>query len=211
MHILLTDVLTCPRCGPNFGLILLSDELNDRQVVRGHLGCPNCRQSYPIAAGVADLRQQSEHSVVPRSGSPAEDSERAYRLAALMGVTMANANLLIVDADGALPPQVGAILPQAHVIGCSADVAAESGGEGFVSRVLINGLLPFRNGSVRGAAYVGIFSHELAREAARVLMPLARLVVDCAGEEAGEVVRSLGFEVQLEQDKVVVAAAPGAG
>ena len=46
MHILLTDVVTCPRCGPEFGLILLADRFEERRVMQGRLGCPNCREEY---------------------------------------------------------------------------------------------------------------------------------------------------------------------
>lgn len=56
MQLLLTDRLTCPRCGPTFGLILLADRMSDRRVRDGRLGCPNCRDSFPIVDGFADLR-----------------------------------------------------------------------------------------------------------------------------------------------------------
>ena len=56
MHLLLTDRLTCPRCGPSFGLILLADRMNDRRVVDGVLGCPNCRDGFPVRDGFGDLR-----------------------------------------------------------------------------------------------------------------------------------------------------------
>ena len=56
MHLLLTDRLTCPRCGPEFGLILLADKLVDRVVHSGVLGCPNCRDAFQVEDGFADLR-----------------------------------------------------------------------------------------------------------------------------------------------------------
>lgn len=56
MHLLLTDRLTCPRCGPTFGLILLADRMDERRVVAGSLGCPNCRDRFRVADGFADLR-----------------------------------------------------------------------------------------------------------------------------------------------------------
>ena len=56
MHILLTDRLACPRCGPEFGLVLLAHEVRDRRVLEGDLGCPNCREAYPVREGFADLR-----------------------------------------------------------------------------------------------------------------------------------------------------------
>lgn len=51
MHLLLTDILSCPRCGPEFGLILLADRIEARRVLAGILGCANCRSKYPIREG----------------------------------------------------------------------------------------------------------------------------------------------------------------
>lgn len=53
---MLTDRLTCPRCGPTFGLILLAERMVDRRVRDGTLGCPNCRDAFPVVDGFADLR-----------------------------------------------------------------------------------------------------------------------------------------------------------
>jgi uncharacterized protein YbaR (Trm112 family) len=56
VNLLLTDRLACPRCGPGFGLILLADRLEQRRVHQGTLGCPNCRDSFTVRGGFADLR-----------------------------------------------------------------------------------------------------------------------------------------------------------
>ena len=60
MELSLTDLVTCPRCGPTYGLILIPDEVRERRVVSGLLGCPNCRERYGVEAGVADLRVTGE-------------------------------------------------------------------------------------------------------------------------------------------------------
>lgn len=73
MHILLTDILTCPRCGPEFGLVLLADRVEDRRVLEGRLGCPNCREQYPIVAGAVDARLPAERAT--DATSPAADSD----------------------------------------------------------------------------------------------------------------------------------------
>lgn len=62
MDVGLSDLLTCPRCGPGYGLVLLPYEASDRRVRTGVLGCANCRERYPVEEGVADLR-------VPRAGA----------------------------------------------------------------------------------------------------------------------------------------------
>ena len=56
MHIVLTDVLTCPRCGPSFPLILLANRVENRRVLDGVLGCANCREKYPVQDGLGKLR-----------------------------------------------------------------------------------------------------------------------------------------------------------
>ncbi|MEJ2678028.1 MAG: hypothetical protein P8174_03010, partial [Gemmatimonadota bacterium] len=92
MHILLTDILSCPRCGPEHGLVLMAERVEDRRVREGVLGCANCRERYAVHGGLVDLRvagqevlgRDSEAESVPDG---AEEPEEAVRLAALMGVT----------------------------------------------------------------------------------------------------------------------------
>src|SRR5690349_20672112 len=91
MHILLTDVLCCPRCGPAFGLILLADRIEDRRVLQGRLGCANFREQYPISKGVVDLSA----GAAGRS-TPAEAGiDAAVRIAALLGVERGPAYVLL--------------------------------------------------------------------------------------------------------------------
>lgn len=76
MHILLTDVLTCPNCGPEFGLILLADRVENRRVLEGTLGCANCRERYGIVEGFADLRPSDAHL---GAGSDSKDPGKVER------------------------------------------------------------------------------------------------------------------------------------
>lgn len=48
----LSEVFVCPRCRPDQGLVVLVDEIRDRRVVRGHLGCPECDARFPVEDGV---------------------------------------------------------------------------------------------------------------------------------------------------------------
>src|SRR5512133_2993550 len=96
MHILLTDLSTCPRCGPEYGLILLVEDIEDRRVVRGSLGCPNCRERYAITDGVGDFRLGEEVAL----GAPVA-AEAVVRLVALAGVTSPPGHLLLVGPAAA--------------------------------------------------------------------------------------------------------------
>jgi uncharacterized protein YbaR (Trm112 family) len=216
MHILLTDALTCPRCGPDFGLIVLAEGIEDRRVRGGHLGCPNCRSQYPIRDRVADLRPGGSPSVesspsaeAPRGGEG--DGDAAVRLAALMGLAGASGLALIAGPGARHAAAVSALVPELEVIAVSdsADGAGSAGAEAGVSRVLASGAgLPFRGG-LRAAALTGGADDARLREGLRVLAPGARLVVDPAPADAAERLRGLGAEVLLQEDGVVVARAPG--
>lgn len=220
MHILLTDALTCPRCGPDFGLILLAERTEERRVIRGHLGCPNCRSHFPIRDRVADLRlggsasPDSADSAAPARGGEG-DAEAGVRLAALMGLAGASGLALVAGPGARHASAVSALVPELELIAVPAsadsdaadspDPAAEAG----VSRVLASGAgLPFRGG-LRAAALTGGADDARLREALRVLAPGARLVVDPAPAGTADRLRGLGAEVLLDEDGVVVARAPG--
>ena len=210
MHILLTDALTCPRCGPGFGLILLADVLDERRVVRGHLGCPNCRSQYPIRDRVADLRS-GEVDASPSVGSAGDVSEShdaAMRLAALMGLAGASGLAVIAGPGARHAAAVSALVPELEVIAVT-ESAGDGGAEPGVSRVLASGAgLPFRGG-MRAVALTGGADDARLREGLRVLAPGGRLVVDPAPADAAERLRAMGAEVLLAEEGVAVARAPG--
>jgi len=66
MHIQLTDILTCPVCGPQHGLILRADRIVERRVRDGALGCPHCRRQYEIRGSAAFLVADETASGGPR-------------------------------------------------------------------------------------------------------------------------------------------------
>ncbi|HEX8210392.1 MAG TPA: Trm112 family protein [Longimicrobium sp.] len=202
MHILLTDILTCPRCGPELGLILLADRLEERRVVQGSLGCSNCREMYPIEDGTVDLR------VVGGAPTPAaaQDPDAAVRLAALLGLAGASGTVLVAGPGAELAPAIAALVPGLQVVAFTAHPIPEDGTPG-VSRVAGGPALPVRGGMLRGVALTG--AETPLAEAVRVLAPGTRLVLDPAPEGASEELRRLGAEVLLEQEGVVVAKKPG--
>lgn len=216
MHILLTDQLTCPRCGPAFSLILLADRLEERRVLEGELGCSNCRQSYRIERGIADLRFRGG-GTLRADAAPSADPERPFRTAALLGVTTTNSTLLVVQPGGGVAAAMAGFLPNIHLIQISGEApvdgeASAAGGETAVlSSIRSGSRLPLRGGSMAGVALLDIASPEIVLEAVRLLAPGARLLVDPAPPEIGGQLHELGLTVHLEQDGVAVAAAPGLG
>src|SRR4051794_6449637 len=117
MHILLTDLLTCPRCGPEFGLVLLAERVEERRVREGRLGCPNCREQYPVRAGVADLRLPGAPDADAAAvSSSAADADEAVRLAALLGLAEASGTVLLAGDAAAQAGAMAALLGQVEVV-----------------------------------------------------------------------------------------------
>jgi uncharacterized protein YbaR (Trm112 family) len=213
MHILLTDALTCPRCGPDFGLMVLADRMAERRVVEGRLGCANCRESYPVHDAAADLRfgggAEPASSAVP-GAREGDDAEAAVRLAALMGLSGASGMALVAGPGARHAAAVHALVPALEVIAAADRPEALPARAAGVSRIAAGpGRLPLRGGGLRGAALTGGADEELLREGLRVLVPGARLVVEPAPAETAERLRALGAEVLLDQAGAVVARAPG--
>ncbi len=207
MHILLTDLLTCPRCGPGFGLVVLAERLEDRRVREGRLGCANCRESYPIEEGVADLRY-------PPGAAPAAvearnpEGEEALRLAALLGGGEAAGTVLLLGVPGGTAAGVARLLPGTQVAASAGEGEARDDG---VSRARIGVRIPFRDRSLRGVALGAGADPTLLEEAVRTLAPGARLVWDPAPPGAAAELAGQGLGVLLEQDGVVVASLSPAG
>ena len=208
MHILLTDILTCPRCGPGFGLIVLANRIDNRQVIAGRLGCANCRSSYPIVEGVGDLRATSGVSL-GLSDAIGPLDERAIRTAALLGSAPPGAKTLLIEESASHAAEIASHFPEVHVVALSADVPIPAGAGDLLSPLATADQLPFRAEVFHGCAILGTPTEGLLSEALRVLAPGARIVVDARSEGTLEALRSAGAHILLDQDGVVVAATPG--
>lgn len=210
MHILLTDVLTCPRCGPEFGLILLADRIDDRRVTQGRLGCPNCREQYPVRDGVVDVRVAE---AAPDAGPVAADAEAgdeaAVRLAALLGLANAQGTVLVAGAGAALAGRLAALIPGLEVVAFTPEPGDLDAAPGVTRMAGSPARLPFRGGRLRGVALTGGADAAALAEALRVLQAGARLVVRNAPEGTADVLGRLGAQVILDQEGTVVARAVG--
>ena len=117
MHILLTDRLICPRCGPGFGLILIADRLENRRVIEGSLGCPNCRDRFPVEAGFGDLRPppRSTRDDAPELEPP--PSPPAMEVAALLGLTDGPGNVALIGDMAGHATALAGLVPGVEFIG----------------------------------------------------------------------------------------------
>lgn len=233
MYILLTDILSCPRCGPGFGLILLADRIESRRVLDGTLGCANCRTKYPIRDGVADLRsvecmdaqagcsapppttateaaasRESGHGAAGGAGDSAagrRDADAAFRWAALMGVTEGPGFLLVAGPATEVAGEIARLIEHIEVIALMEAPESVSPLPG-VSRIVVDRRLPFYSARLHGAALVGESAGALLEEAARVVGALGRIVLEPAPPDAETRVARAGMRVLARQDDTLVAA-----
>lgn len=210
MHVLLTDRLRCPRCGPEFGLILLADRAEDRRVIDGTLGCPNCRDQFQVRDGFADLRSPPRGPLpTGHAGGPEprpDDSGDAERLIALVGVAQGPGTLVLVGEPARHGAAFAARVEGIHVVAVDADLVRWPGGAG-VSRMAAAPGIPLFSRSIRGVAVDARLGATALREAARVAAPQARVVAVRADEAVTrEMFRDAGLEVMASEAGTVVAA-----
>ncbi|MGH7555939.1 MAG: hypothetical protein ACREMQ_23295 [Longimicrobiales bacterium] len=207
MHIQLTDILSCPRCGPEFGLILLADHIEERRVLAGTLGCASCQGKYVVRDGVADLRT-AEHAAIAAAGGVAEAedaAQRALRFAALMGVTEGPGVLLVIGPAAMLAPRIAEIVANVEVVAAGDAVSALPEQAG-VSRIVVGQRLPFYSKRIRGITLSGAAAGPLLEEAARAVGPLGRLVLEPAPDDAVERLTQQGLRIVAQQGDTIVAA-----
>ena len=215
MNVALSDLVTCPHCGPTYGLILLPYEVRDRRVVSGVLGCANCRERYPVEGGVADLRPPGGVTPAAEAQAEAEAQEAqapeaaeaaAVRLAALLDLAEGAGTVLLVGHSPVQAARVAALVDEVEVVVAEpAGDGAPGGGSSGVSRIRLEGGIPFRSGGLRGVALTGPAA-ALLEEGARAVGPGGRLVVDDAPSDARSRVEAAGLRVLVEEEGAVVAA-----
>lgn len=208
MHLLLTDRLVCPRCGPGFGLILLAERMLERRVHDGTLGCPNCRDAFTVRDGFADLRAPPRGELpAGRAGdAPADEAETvaADRLVALLGIHRGPGTVALVGEPARFAPLVAQAIDDVQVVAVDADSHVWPD-RPSVSRVAASPGLPFHSGMLRGAVVDASLGRALVFEGARVIAPKCRVVLTEASDEAHEVLEEAGLEILASEAGTVVA------
>ncbi len=218
MHILLTDRLTCPRCGPELGLILLAHHIRDRRVLEGQLGCANCRERFEIGEGVADLRWPPTDRAADVDVEAAEaaasrwtgDPEPVLRLAALLGITGGPGCVLLAGDAWVWARGLASLLGDIEWVtdAPGARVLAEVEG---VSRVVATpDRLPFFSGTFRGVVLERSDRPAVA-EAARLLGPRGRLVVLASEGDVRSPLEDAGLAILASDGSAIVAARESPG
>lgn len=213
MHLLLTDRMTCPRCGPEFGLILLAREVRERRIYHGDFGCSNCREQYPVEKGFGDLRTPPRSPLSPPSqeeweghgpGGPDQDADAGLRLAALMGITEGPGTLLLVGPAALQASAVARLVTGVEVVGLHPALQAMPQEEG-VSRMVSRPGIPFFSGTFLGVVYSGAFDERMLLESVRVTAPFGRIAVLDSTPDARAPLESQRLQILLEEKGVLVA------
>ncbi len=193
MNVLLVDYLACPRCGPAFGLVLVAREVEERRVRTGLLGCPNCRDEFPVEDGFGDLRPPPRSPLIDADGASAQPAtprragassrpatppcdgsqDIALQIAAGLGVTEGSGVIVVSESHVDATEALARLVPSVEV----AALGPAARGTAGVSPMAVSEALPFRTGVARGVALAASDATPSAAEAARILAPDARVLV----------------------------------
>ncbi len=183
MYVELIDALRCPRPHADSWLVAAVLETRDRCVVRGALGCPECRAEYRVHGGVAAFDQAPGPPAGARPGAaPAgaaldDPHGEALRLAALLGLTSPGG---LVAVAGAWDAAVDALVATADVRVLVVEPAAPYAAREPVGAVT-GAWLPVAAASLRGVALdEATAAPERLAAAAAALRPGGRLVAPAA-------------------------------
>ena len=227
MFIELTEVLDCPLCRNELGLVAFVDELQERRVLEGHLGCPECRAEYPIRGGGIDLSgledgsdPSDESGVSPSDessagpGGPAPtvgcNDERAMQVAALLGVReRAGARLLVDESLAACAPAMVGWGERIEILTLVPVLASEGpfGSGPGVTPVAgaTHARWPIRPHALRGVALLG-GSPDRLREAERVLTRGGRLAVLEPAPDVLDAINDCDFEILAVEARALAGA-----
>ena len=180
MFIELVELLRCTRAHEESWLVASIDELRDRSIIAGRLGCPVCSAEYPVVRGVADFSDGSP----PTPGVDAEESddEIGMRAGAFLALGSSAGVALLGGSWSAGAASLAAAL-EIRIIAANADGITESPGVGLVR---MSGVIPLGAASCAGIALDDSFSQSAVASAVRALRPGGRLVISGAVELPAE-------------------------
>lgn len=181
MFIELTEILRCPRGHPESYLVAAPITMDGRRIVRGAVGCPECRAEFPIVDGVTYFGPPGRPSGAPAPGAAAPEYDAAG-LAAFLGLEGPGGYAALVGRAARHGPEIVGLVPGVHFVAVNPPAGVAPGAA--LSILVCPGGLPIKSSHVRavalGADHAG---GAWLAEASRVLLPGLRLVVE--DESAG--------------------------
>lgn len=193
-----------------------ADELVDRHIVRGELGCPVCEARYAVREGVADFAADASRAAdAPRAAgatrpsalidvSASADATQtlALRAAALLGLTEPGGVVVLAGAWSACASELLDMIEGVQLLALDPAPGIRSGGA--LSLALIPDVLPLAAESARGIALDAAHATpSLLAGAARALAPSGRLIAPSSA-----LVPDSLRELARDDEHWVAAAAP---
>ena len=167
MFIELTDHLRCPADHAESYLVLLPDEMHERSVRAGRLGCPVCGRTHEVKEGVLDLG--GGETALPETTLLTPEASTA-----LVGLSGPGGYMVLVGRPAAAWREVADRNPGVGLVAVNppADVADQPG-----ISVLRSEVLPLKSRSMRGVVLGEPFGGDprWVEEAARVVLPGLRV------------------------------------
>jgi hypothetical protein len=149
MFIELVDALRCVHRHEATWLVASIEAAEERDIVRGLLGCHVCGAEYPIANGVADFTEGRGARATTGAKTQPEE-EMAVRAAALLDLLEPGGMVALAGEWTVCAPELSALVERVHVLAVDAPAGVHGGGG--ISLLLTHDELPLRPGTVRGIA-----------------------------------------------------------
>ena len=177
MFIELTEILRCPNGHPESYMVAAPMTMDGRRIVRGAVGCPECKAEYPILDGVVYFG--AGESAAPPRVAPAPEYD-VTALAAFLHLTGPGGYAVLVGAAARFAPALAAAVPGVHFVAVNPPPGVAP--SAMVSLLRDPRGIPLRSAAVRGVALGGdAASPPWLGEAVRVLLPGLRLVIEADG------------------------------
>lgn len=171
MYIELVELLRCIREHEESWLVAAIDELSDRSIRKGRLGCPVCGAEYPILDGVADFSGAA--SPIAHDEPAFGVEEIALRAGAFLGLADESGVVVLggswAMAAGALARTVGARVIAANPPEGAAEFPS-------VARIKMASAIPLAAGSCDGVALDPTFGAEAFLSAQKIVRSGGRIV-----------------------------------
>lgn len=201
MRLDLTELLACPECGPDRGLVAFVDRLEDGVIVDGRIDCPECERRHAVRNGVLYLATAES----PYEADDLDPAAAAELAGALLGVPSGPEVLLAGPRLGSMASVLAAGRPGASIL-VLARGSVSAGARVHPIAIDDARALPFRYGRIQGAVVRG--GTEVDPPAlARVLVPGARVVILEPGEELARYEASGAFDTLATDSRAAVLVA----
>jgi uncharacterized protein YbaR (Trm112 family) len=175
MFIELLDLLRCPKPHDETWLVASFNNVSNRFVETGTLGCPICSAQYPIENGVADFSAglSSPSRDARRSAASHNREELATRAGAFLDATEPGATVVLGGA-WAYAAEVLSSLAEVRVMALNPE--AEVRESASVGLLRVAGEIPLAADSCLGVAVDAWFTPAIVAAALRVVRPGGRVV-----------------------------------